>query len=1055
MTSYNSKIINHNTELQYSKLKESVFNEPQQNWTSLRRSLDSMALFTQLNSSLNESIVILEKFSSYLENAEDMLELAKSVVEMFNQLESLIMSTIWTLLDFFISQIEQLLNDIKSTGFYALQYITPYLMSENKSYDYQQSLYYGAWYDLNIDKEERLNNLTGILDSLSVYKAVSYYDFIADITEAFYNKNDTPQGDIFKNPFTKAALDPTTTIFRPGIPKFGDNCKVAGGALIFAVPDIKKAIQNVINLMVLFKSLFQNIPDNKDIDSIRNVLNSAFDFQEFKNAWEEFNKTPLKQQVTTRPDPSFVGLNAYQLAPELFDLLDRFVKLAKGFIGADPLKDSGMSAAILRKIEQFQEYIQAIQNVIKHVESIIQIIEVFLSFTDMFWIWIETEHGISGFLEQLRNATGIFDPKVMRDELIAVGIPEEYVDEFIGMRSGEIETAIKQNIEQLDVDINATQQDYNLINNELNKNNEIYVVILNTIIKQVTNYANALLSSTYCELNDLIYSKQKEYDDAYKLITTQFNMFITNNAKHLLSTYIAAKENLLKTIDESLEQYDSNGNLLNKDILTWRAEINSVLLPKKQDIESMLQIYTAFPEGLEDKINELTLEKNSIIEQIEYLENEINAIKIDVANKVNAINSKIDFVYLQNNFLETRFALNDYNFDYQSHINAIHSYIDLLNNNLNTLTTDLNNLNNYYTAENNALTQNIDNIQNTNLILETQKNSKEIELNWANEKVIYYTQYPPANSSQQEEYNYALNIVNTYPAEINNLVNAITENKHNIDLLKQQLASLIEATTENKAILTKNIENKFEEKIICQVYIEYATYKIAMFKNRYEKNAEIAHINQSIDKLCEQIKEEQLTYDDLFKNNVYFSIVDTDLKRYGFSFNERELTAQKATIIGSYSTKEAKEAILKNITAAPKALEAYYKDEHNKTVIKQAKSAEQLINLKKKRDAFNKIISSNDKILKLKTIDTLYDIWNPNTKMYYGGVLFCFGYPDFNDYEVLNWNTDMQEIYKMQVDYAKNQFFESESTANSQEFFNKSVAGFERIKKILKKIKLG
>lgn len=1028
MSSYNS-IINKNTELQNNTKTKNRTEDQSAEWKSFREKLGKNSTINTVNKNLNKAVTVLEKINGYLETTQDMLEMVNSVAQLFAVLESLVASTAWVLLNFLITQIETILQDFESSGVYVLECFRQYLSAQEQKYlGMEVAKVDGMWTDITSNNNGTEGNI------IDFYRSTTYYEFIDDIVNRFYDENDTPELPKDSSKWFQATL-------YPGRPIFSSGSMMYGGMLLFAVPDAEEAavkVKHMISFIGEIAKSIYNYNPSKDIDDALNrvkKLKDFFDPTDYVNAYNKFDLN-ARREKTIRPRYPFFGTNLYSLCPKLFDGLDNIVKLLKSWANADPFKDTGMIKSIQKKIEGIINDIENIQEMVDNISYIIETIEAILAFTDFFVIGIKTNLGVEGFLDQLRNATGLFDDKKMTQLLLSYGIPEDYVNEFVGMKGNEIRNYVNKTKDELKQEIDSAMKEVDEALKVMEESNKMFDAVVNIAETQIKNYKDGLLAPEYKSLLAQIITIESNYDSTYAALVSNRKLFLDTNVNYTIETFQATKERLEKEIITTSIQYDANEEPINIDIYTWTEKIKE-LTKEKQAIQTKLDIYLLDPAGLEIEITNAQSKISAIDSKI----NDLNKSILELTNsnnyEIELIDKKIDVPLMKKTILEGRFALNDRNYDYQGFLNGINSYIDLLTSDLESAKTDL------VTAQTNFDTYSVNTksqitaLEQENEELESEISARQSELDWAQERAAYYAQNPPSTPSEIEENNRANSIVALYPGDIQALQTELDNNTATITTLSIELTNATNAYFEIKQELNESILTKFDEKLICGIYVQQADYDIKMFLNRYDKNKEIEIIENEIDLICETLKTTHLKFMTLADSNAYVQQVYIELQKFGFDPDSRVL---------HQSNEES--LILGPVLAVKRAQQ----DLKTERTIRYTNAVEKLAELNNKKDKFDNI-----ELDVVDNIDEMYDHWNPNAKMYYGGILICAGVPHKDGYELLNWNTDMQTIFKDQVKFAKEEFVDNneDQIQDAQELWAKSKSGFDRLKNVWRKYGIG
>lgn len=164
-----------------------------------------------------------------------------------------------------------------------------------------------------------------------------------------------------------------------------------------------------------------------------------------------------KKFSAVRGKIDFYGMSAYQLFPDLFELIDELLNKIRSY--AKPIA-TGISDMLDNIIRAIREEIENLRQIINVIERILQFIEDFLNLNGISMLAIDTDAGNYGLISQLRQAQGFPGQNTGKEMYIAgfmvgIGYPNVGSDGIFSdvglafeLQKNNIDTG-SQNLEQL------------------------------------------------------------------------------------------------------------------------------------------------------------------------------------------------------------------------------------------------------------------------------------------------------------------------------------------------------------------------------------------------------------------------------------------------------------------------------------------------------------------------------------------------------------------------------------------------------------------------------
>jgi hypothetical protein len=391
---------------------------------------------------------------------QTLIQSAKAVLNIISIFEKTVKNIIYTFLSQIINQLQTILNDVKSTGVYGLDLISYHWINNadleaaiNK--DYNAIIAAGPWFANGTTEENSTKTVAAgntILDILNAvdksYKRETYYEFIETIVSAFQDINDVPSNEIAyayapasfggtsyrdKNNNLKVTTTGHTnkvfgldmpTILQSGRPDFGNEAYVKVYVIAFCVPDIGQTVNLILNLKLLLGDL---ITDAKQLDALKSIINITNNGNELITtgakslnkyldsmdpALDKMRTELTKVNSTIRvqgKDPNFYGINLYTLFAPYFDKLQLLLNMCNSIINQETPGVGGLIDTLNSRLTDLEEQISRLLNIIETIENLIRLLEAILNITGLRILSFDTKEGLAGIVTGLRNAVDFGD----------------------------------------------------------------------------------------------------------------------------------------------------------------------------------------------------------------------------------------------------------------------------------------------------------------------------------------------------------------------------------------------------------------------------------------------------------------------------------------------------------------------------------------------------------------------------------------------------------------------------------------------------------------------
>jgi len=395
-----------------------------------------------IKSSIKSAHKSIEKIQLILDKISQALTAVQDIVKLIQKFETILNKGLYLFLDLILDKFEELYNDIKSTGIYALD-LTSYHFINYQEVDgnddyYKAVLKGGAWYHIPNKAEYDNNNIAnsffykigkkaeGIItreDNKNLrggYLLESYNQFIDRICRAFSDNNDLPDRTVAMDDKTVKAfntlyLDPKKSLpqifngwtdwdkiskknFDSGRPNFGQFGNLKVYLFVVATPDIDP----FINFIIQMQKIFSNI-------KVGDFAPKGFErFDKwFKDT--DYNVPQIDYSyVPSSDEPNFVGITLNNIPGfnRLFNVIDQLILTIRSFRTKTNI--TGILDQINVFIESTLDEINRLNVLIAQIDDMLSLLDMFISLTGIYYLQITTDQGNAGVIDALKNATGFF-----------------------------------------------------------------------------------------------------------------------------------------------------------------------------------------------------------------------------------------------------------------------------------------------------------------------------------------------------------------------------------------------------------------------------------------------------------------------------------------------------------------------------------------------------------------------------------------------------------------------------------------------------------------------
>jgi hypothetical protein len=301
----------YNNTQNFSKLAADLGNteevtEEQLDWSSMLSGIKNSGPIIKTHAALMTTESFLSKAEKYLDVGVSILEFATSITKLFALLEQAFNIGLWTIVQYIVDQIEVVINDIKSTGVYFIEFVSCFAEKDDLEILDDLGLPVGAWFEdeptvpttsitpkpescfSRVCKQYGVSGLTASMgpkaigdlmlaykqDHDGVYQEQTYTEFINKVVNSFYDVNDTPNPEVVQQYRDgQAAKDNESNgielldwksyvtmdkdMLKPGRPLFQEGADAWTGMIMFAV-------KNPMGLLTLLDTLGELMQINWD-----------------------------------------------------------------------------------------------------------------------------------------------------------------------------------------------------------------------------------------------------------------------------------------------------------------------------------------------------------------------------------------------------------------------------------------------------------------------------------------------------------------------------------------------------------------------------------------------------------------------------------------------------------------------------------------------------------------------------------------------------------------------------------------------------------------------
>jgi hypothetical protein len=393
----------------------------------------------------------LKTASKALSKASDALDTLTEVVQLLKLFEStfqnLLFSSLSTLIDYF----QAMVDSAKSTGVYFIDLTSYHWIDGDSEADvidpsYESAIKDNEWFTINKlpswedkkdagttdqrTKEEMESSpwtaaTKAGAEALEIFKTQwkkqylkeTYGEFIERICEAFNDPQDEPSTEFA---FRKAIAQVGDTeqletqyqvslprLTQTGRPNFGPNAWMYTVLVAYAFP----SLDDVLNLMQLLYDSMGLLLDDAMIEAWKKAKNIQVNFDPEIG----YNAGPVAGSSGLRAkEPNFYGINANSVFLPIFNLIDGFIISSRILVDSSRISTS-LFSALESAIEGIRIEIARIEDIVTMLQQLITMLDTISKATGVRILTFETEDGVAGVMEALKNATGFGDNKTEED----------------------------------------------------------------------------------------------------------------------------------------------------------------------------------------------------------------------------------------------------------------------------------------------------------------------------------------------------------------------------------------------------------------------------------------------------------------------------------------------------------------------------------------------------------------------------------------------------------------------------------------------------------------
>jgi len=600
-----------------------------------------------IKSSIKSAHKSIEKIQLILDKISQALTTVQDIVKLIQKFETILNKGLYLFLDLILDKFEELYNDIKSTGIYALDLTSYHFINYQEvdgNDDYYKAVLKGdAWYHIPNKAEYDNNNIAnsffykigkkaeGIIyrtreDNKNLrggYLLESYNQFIDRICRAFSDNNDLPDRTVAMDDKTVKAfntlyLDPKKSLpqifngwtdwdkiskknFDSGRPNFGQFGNLKVYLFVVATPDIDPFINFIIQMQKIFSNIKVGDFAPKGFQGLKNWLKDT-----------DYNVPQIDYSyVPSSDEPNFVGITLNNIPGfnRLFNVIDQLILTIRSFRTKTNI--TGILDQINVFIESTLDEINRLNVLIAQIDDMLSLLDMFISLTGIYYLQITTDQGNAGVIDALKNATGFFarrakDVQEFQDKEAVLALQK--ISEIEEAKTNAANIKLKKEKAELLLSYSDT----------LTTNTNTWNIYKETMAQNTIGTLSLLIS----ELDSILGDYNIDLSDL------QLQILNLNNDENSLSSLSVLLED---TIVEKNNFLDSMNETIDADT----AELNAIIAQQADPNQPNVENYDAKVEELTNSIATSEETRDSEEEVYEELIDRYNNIYnyIDVLDK--------------------------------------------------------------------------------------------------------------------------------------------------------------------------------------------------------------------------------------------------------------------------------------------------------------------------------------------------------------------------------------------------------------------------------------
>ena len=670
--------------------------------------------FNELNKLLVDGHKELKQISDTLQGVIHYIDAVKDLVKIIATFEDALESILYAFVQAILDQLQTMLNDVESTGIYALDLTSYHWIKKDADsltgslrgawYD---TVVENAVGNNGVVKATGLNVIDFLTHFGVQYKSESYNEFMTKTANAFLDENDLPlsisgaygqaqaaadagQYTTDKNRQTNGVggfiANTEAAIMQSGRPNFGPHAQMNVILIVLCFKDLEaflKAysalssildekltkganIYNDIKFAIISAKSQLDAAEPITAEALTNAGATASDIEYYEKVMQQagqnlqssnssfadtFTQIIKANKPTINPrsaiEPNFIGINAYTIGGPIFD----YIQTAINWLRKKTYHvNIGLAANILAMLDALESEVNDILTIVKILDDVITAIEAILSITGIRILNFQTDKGIAGVVEILKNAANF------NDDAKTQGIDKR------AAQAGQV-------IKTISVQIDNDTARLSYLNQDLLKykaqtiaaNNKIISApvdnsfFINKSLTAPTAYNPDTTQTIYSTYPSNVQSLYVTYNTANnKLNTCLTDIANTKNDLNIQNAALNAAQQVLADADpEAAEANRRNIAAMNilqlqnaADYQQGLLNISTIELTNLRSIQATMTNYC----------NELTINKyDKAVNDLYVL---TNTYKANLANYTNALNNAIN---LGNNTTTYTNAFNTYN----------------------------------------------------------------------------------------------------------------------------------------------------------------------------------------------------------------------------------------------------------------------------------------------------------------------------------------------------------------------------------------------------------